>query len=332
VGGTGADTLDGGTGIDTAWYDEEDVAVTVNLATGVGGKTAAGGDPDTNSNGIADAEEDTLSNIEDVVGSSFNDSITGDANANGLYGEAGDDTLIGGLGADTLDGGTGTDTASYLNASSAVVLHLAWAQGNTGEAAGDTYTSIENLQGSAYNDYLSGDSTNNTLYGEGGDDVLNGGLGADTLVGGSGNDYASYVNTSAAITVDLSNTANNTGEAVGDTYSSIESLQGSAHNDTLTGDSGNNSFWAEAGDDTIYGKAGNDTLLAKAGDDILDGGLGADVLDGGTGTNTAHYGWATAGVTADLATAANNLGEAAGDSYISIENFAGLRLQRHPDR
>ena len=60
----------------------------------------------------------TLAGIEDVVGSSFGNSITGNGVANTLdggagndflFGLAGDDTLIGGAGNDTLDGGSNDD-------------------------------------------------------------------------------------------------------------------------------------------------------------------------------------------------------------------------------
>jgi Ca2+-binding RTX toxin-like protein len=56
---------------------------------------------------------DSLSGVENLVGSAFNDQLTGDAAANSLNGGAGNDTLVGGLGQDTLVGGAGSDTADY---------------------------------------------------------------------------------------------------------------------------------------------------------------------------------------------------------------------------
>ena len=61
----------------------------------------------------ADADGDVLTEIENVTGSVFNDTLTGNDVDNTLRAEAGDDLLTGGLGNDTLDGGLGTDTASY---------------------------------------------------------------------------------------------------------------------------------------------------------------------------------------------------------------------------
>lgn len=79
-GGGGADVIDGGDGIDTASYSTSTAAVTVNLATGV------------NSGG--DAAGDTLSGIENVTGSAYNDTLTGNAGDNVLTGGAGSDTVV----------------------------------------------------------------------------------------------------------------------------------------------------------------------------------------------------------------------------------------------
>ena len=78
IGGAGADTLDGGGG-DTASYTTSSVGVAVSLATG----TASGGD----------AQGDRLSNIENLTGSNFNDTLEGNASNNTLAGGAGDDTV-----------------------------------------------------------------------------------------------------------------------------------------------------------------------------------------------------------------------------------------------
>jgi Ca2+-binding RTX toxin-like protein len=96
-GGAGNDTLDGGTGNDTATYQDAADGVTVSLAI-----TTA---QDTHSVGL-----DTLVSIENLTGTAFDDTLTGDAGANLLSGATGNDTLEGGAGNDMLDGGDGTDT------------------------------------------------------------------------------------------------------------------------------------------------------------------------------------------------------------------------------
>ncbi|HWX51503.1 MAG TPA: calcium-binding protein [Roseomonas sp.] len=98
VGSPGADVLDGGPGTDTADYSGSPAAVTVDLTAGTG----SGGD----------AEGDTLTSVEIVIGSNFDDTLTGKAGADSsLFGGGGNDTLIVMPGNEFVDGGSGTDTA-----------------------------------------------------------------------------------------------------------------------------------------------------------------------------------------------------------------------------
>ncbi|OWJ64332.1 calcium-binding protein [Inquilinus limosus] len=196
TGAAGADRLEGGDGTDTALYTESTVGVRVDLGLGTGhGGTAEG---------------DTLAGIESVVGTSHDDALAGDGNANGLWGglgsdtlaggagndalkgEAGNDVLTGGLGADTLVGGDGNDTASYQDSQLGVTVDLGTGQNRFGEAQGDILSGIENLTGSAMGDRLTGDNGANGLSGGGGNDLLTGSGGADTLIGGAGADIFAY--------------------------------------------------------------------------------------------------------------------------------------------
>ncbi|WP_085695470.1 retention module-containing protein [Pseudomonas sp. B40(2017)] len=112
--GPGNDLLDGGTGIDTASYAHATAGVTVNLGL-LGAQNTIG------------AGTDTLTGIENLVGSNFNDTLTGDNNNNVingglgndiLNGGGGDDLLIGGMGNNTLTGGPGADTFQWLKGNS----------------------------------------------------------------------------------------------------------------------------------------------------------------------------------------------------------------------
>ena len=112
--GPGNDMLDGGTGIDTVSYAHATAGVTVNLGL-LGAQNTLG------------AGTDTLTGIENLVGSNFNDTLTGDNNNNVingglgndiLNGGGGDDLLIGGMGNNTLTGGPGADTFQYLKGNS----------------------------------------------------------------------------------------------------------------------------------------------------------------------------------------------------------------------
>ena len=180
-----------------------------------------------------------LTSVENIIGSTFGDSLNGDAEANRLSGGAGNDQLAGYDGADTLDGGGGTDWVVYADGpgTSGVVVDLSIGQGLAGSASGDTLISIENVNGSFANDILTGSAGANALNGREGDDLLRGGGGADTLVGsdyGEGVDTASYYTSAAGVTVNLSTGKGTGGDAQGDVLSSIEAVNGSQFNETLT--------------------------------------------------------------------------------------------------
>ena len=114
--------------------------------------------------------------IERYVAGSGDDNVTGNTADNVLEGRDGDDTLMGGAGNDTLIGGpgadalggdAGSDTASYARSSTAVTVNLLDGTASGGDAEGDTFTSIENLSGSAFDDTLIGDTADNVLKGRG---------------------------------------------------------------------------------------------------------------------------------------------------------------------
>ncbi|MGO4724063.1 hypothetical protein AB4112_11860, partial [Inquilinus sp. 2KB_23] len=307
-GGGGADHLVGGDGLlDVASYSDSTAAVTVDLSLGTG----HGGD----------AEGDTLSGIEGLDGSAFDDSLIGDGGANLLAGEMGDDGLVGGAGDDTLigdsdlsadngndvlaggagadrlygdfpggSGDTGIDTADYSASAAGVTVDLISGTGHGGDAEGDTLFQIDNLVGSAFADHLTGDANANGLSGGAGNDTLRGGAGADALDGGDGSDFANYQGSATAVTVDLQAHTVSGGDAQGDTLTSIENLYGSSNDDHLTGDNGRNVIGGENGNDVLVGNGGDDAMNGEAGGDSLDGGDGNDRLVGGAGIDTIHGG------------------------------------------
>lgn len=163
VGGLGADTIYGGAGNDTVSYIGSDgiAGVTVNLATDVIGSSGASG-------AGSEAVGDTFDSIENVVGSQFADTITGNDADNVLKGNRGDDLLSGGagsgvtygIGADVLLGDDGNDT---LN-------------GGVGD---------DNLDGGTGNDLLDGGGDRDTLAGGDGNDILRGDGVDGAAVGGN---------------------------------------------------------------------------------------------------------------------------------------------------
>jgi serralysin len=151
-----------------------------------------------------------------------------------------------------------------------------------------TGNEIDNvLSGGAGNDTLKGAGGNDTLNGDDGNDTLKGGGGSDALNGGAGTDTADYA-FAGAVDVNLA-TGVGGGDAAGDTYNSIENVNGSGNNDTITGDGSDNVLNGNAGNDTLIGGGGSDTLNGGDGSDTLNGGSGFDTISGGAGNDTIQH-------------------------------------------
>lgn len=280
VGGTGKDTLDGSAGTDTANYSERTRSVAVVLA---GASNAT-----VKINGTA---EDTLRNVENIIGGLDNDTLSGDSLANLLRGGAGDDTLRGGGAADLLDGGDGSDAADYGDRIDAVRVTLKGSSNATVLVGGvneDTVRGIENVIGGSAADQLTGDGSVNRLVGGSGDDALRGGDGRDTLDGGQGIDTADYRDKSGDVTITLrgaSSASAFVGGVAEDSVRSVENLIGGSGQDSLTGDGLANLLDGGGANDQLDGDAGNDTLIGGTGADELAGGAGNDSLTGGGGVD-----------------------------------------------
>jgi Ca2+-binding RTX toxin-like protein len=249
TGNQGTDILNGQGNFDYAAYWNSSVGLAVSLAN-----------PASNT---GEAAGDSFFSIEGLIGSNLADTLVGDGNHN---------WLVGGPGADALDGQGGIDYAAYWTAATGLIASLANPASNTGDAAGDTYSSIEGLVGSGFNDTLIGNSDDNTLAG---------GPGGDVLIGGSGFDYANYdINGPNGVTASLLNPASNTGDAAGDSYSSIEGLIGTAFADSLTGDGNENDLQGHGGGDRLDGQGANDSLTGGNGADtfVYANGYGADIV------------------------------------------------------
>ncbi len=278
------DWLDGGAGADTLIGGfGSDTASYEGSSAGVRVDLALG----TGLNG--DAEGDTLANIENLNGSAQRDIFLGDGGDNVFTGKGGDDLLWARAGDDWLYGGAGDDQ----------------------------------LVGNEGNDRLYGGVGDDRLEGRQDDDWLEGGAGADTLIGGFGSDTASYEGSSAGVQVDLSSGTGTGGDAEGDTFTNIENLTGSDHQDLLSGDDNVNILVGGGDNDTLWGGGGNDALDGGSGDDTLTGGAGADTLDGGSGLDTASYEGSAIGVRADLGLGSGLKGDAEGDTLAGIENLIG---------
>ena len=315
IGGKGNDVIDGRGGWDRAHYGSSSSPVVVNLANNLASND---GNLISGSGLTAVYGMDTLLNIEEVRGSEFGDSLTGDRWANTLEGRGGDDSLVGGDGADKLYGGSGNDTLdggvqairpdtananndydwAIYDAESSPVLVALGADGTSGSAKGlsigtDVLVNIERVVGTKFADMISGSNraVNEILRGNGGDDTLSGGASTGTDLGLNLVDYWAAP---GSVTVNLAQ-GRSWGADGNDVLSGFMGILGSAYDDLLIGDSAENYFEAYGGNDT---------------------------LDGGAGADRASYSGEVASVRIDLALgkAFTSLGV---DTLIAIENLRG---------
>jgi Ca2+-binding RTX toxin-like protein len=325
-GGGGNDILHGGPGSDGASYVDALAGVRVTLT----GRSAS-----CNGAVACGIGADVLDGIENARGSSFNDALIGDANANALAGDrgndvidsaGGDDTVQGNGGADELTGGEGSDSVSYADAQAGVGVSLTSGEGYCAVAGcgigGDVLDGFEGVYGSPYGDAITGDDGANSIFGLGGADDISAMAGDDIVVGGSGDDsmdggdnqvdttqgmvddgsldVALFADSPVGVTANLA-----TGVATGDgsdDLSNFEGLAGTLHADHLTGDGATN------------------LLVGLAGDDAYAGGSGVDFVGFLTTSNP------NLGVSANLA-----LGQASGEGDDSITGIEGLLGTDLPD-
>jgi len=315
---------------------EAGYAVGTAFHTGDGHKTVIGG------------------SLDDIImGGSGSDTIDGGAGNDTLSGGAGDDMITGGLGNDLIDGGAGID-AYVLTTATTVSL----ADGIAFDAQGgvDRLIDIEQVYGSAFNDFIIGNDGDNTLAGGAGDDRIDAGGGNDIVIAGTGRDildggaginrvdYSSFAN---GVVVFLEPEGGHTQKSffpddiTSDALRNFRDVVGTNFNDRITGDAQDNSLFGGGGDDFLIGGAGNDRLDGGAGSDLLFGEAGDDELfsdvahnrlDGGDGIDTANYSSVVAGLEINLfggfagfppIKTVYTSSEILPDTLISIENIVG---------
>lgn len=277
------DWYDGQGGSDTASFERFTTAVSFDLAARAGWSWApdaryGGANYGSWNDGFSSIENITLSNQADFVwGDEIANVLRGLAGDDILHGKEGDDTLEGGAGADQLFGESGADTASYRHSKSAVWVDLTGTppsgggapvpEAFGGDAEGDTFSSVENLSGSAFADTLKGDANANRLTGLKGDDWFVATAGADIFDGGEGFDTLDYSEMTSAAGVDLQG-GSFWYSAAGQSAISIEHLVGTAYNDSLNGTSADETFTGGKGNDYLNGRGGTDTYVFNLGDGV----------------------------------------------------------------
>ena len=307
----GTNQLWGGTGSDTASYAGTTGAVHADLAA---------------QNAYVDGVlVDQMNSIENLIGGSGDDVLTGDAGGNVLAGKLGNDTYVIGAGDTIVEAaGEGTDTVRAsidytlgVNVENLVLIGTANLSGT----------------GNGLANALTGNAGHNLLDGGAGTDTMAGGLGDDTYVVGSVSDLVIEAagegtdtvlsSITYALTANVENLTLTGADAINGTGNALDNwLTGNAAANTLSGGLGNDTYVTDSLADTIVEAAGEGTdtvrasidytlganlenlvlsgtanligtgnglaniLTGNAGDNLLDGGAGADTMAGGLGNDT----------------------------------------------
>ncbi|MEJ5169259.1 MAG: calcium-binding protein, partial [Arcobacteraceae bacterium] len=313
----GSDYIDGGDGFNTMDYSSVDFGDGGNrVIVDLGLSKALDNGYHLDPSGANTVVEDTLLNIQKVIGTGGDDSLYGSSYANIFVGGAGNDYIDGREGADTIYGTSGNNKLF-------------------GSAGDDT------VYGGTGNDTLSGGADNDILDGTlGGNNTYIGGTGNDTITGGAGIDTLYYAASESGITVTLQPSGTD-GTIVSSTdgtdllkthfevliatnYKDVVDLRLASANSTILAYGGNDTIYSSSGyGDTIYGGDANDVIYANGGNNEYFGGNatldGAGNITGHTssGDDTVNYSLATAGINVDLSVTAN------GSTYNVTDNGFG---------
>ncbi len=312
TGNTLANTLTGGAGNDTYFFDTDLVlgnetlvdssgTDTLNFSNGTVGITMNLGLAGFQTYfGTTQLMLSSATAFENLVGTTGNDSITGNTLANNLTGGAGNDTyffdtdLL--LGNDTLVDSTGTETLNFSNGTVGVTLNLGLAgfqtYFGTTQLMLSSATAFEDVVGTSGNDSLTGNNLVNRLTGGAGDDLLNGGLGDDRYLfdtnfalgsdvlnelPGAGIDALVFTSGGLGVNLNLGLTAlqtlNSRLKLVLGSDGDFEDILGSSGNDDLVGNASANRITPGPGNDIVNGGFGNDRYVFDT-----DMQLGADLL------------------------------------------------------
>ena len=355
-GGAGDDTLLGTSGNDTLWGNDGNNrldgrdgdnfvnygglnaiipthGVVVNLQTGRAANPWDG--------------RDFLLNVQNVVGSPLNDSITGTAANFGTFsvirGMIGDDTLAAPFANTHVE-------ADYSQDIAGVTVNLALDTATDGWGGHDQLISIQVVRGSNFADSITGSALNDIITPGAGNDTVDGGTGIDIVVLNSLKGFTTLTlnpdGSWTAVGLDGTDSLRNVsilrfndGDVVlGGLVTGAVNVEGTAGSDFITrssvssgvlgtvSDGGQTIFGGGGGDDLMQGGAGNDMLLGGNGDDEFIGGAGNDTFIGNGGRDFVGYndfGQGSAGVTVDLITGIATNTAGGQDSLIGIREIQG---------
>lgn len=293
----GNDVIDGGAGTDTAVFANRIGSYSVSLNGSDIVVTGEGTDRVVENVEIFRFADATLSRaqlVAELTPAAFSgnaDSVALSRFGGTFNALGGDDVVTYRGGFVTVDGGAGSDTLDFAGFASAVWVTLGvsgpdgWTLDRANLIGGAwraiaEVSNVENIVGTAYDDFLRGNGSDNTFTYTGGLDTVDGMGGTDTI------DFSRF---GSAVFVDLATrgveawTRDNAGitsgawRAIAD-LAGIETVVGTGYADDLRGDGNANRLVGGGGSDSLNGGAGNDRLDGGAGSDLLTGGTGSDLF------------------------------------------------------
>ena len=327
----GNDTITGN-GNTRLYYTSATGGVSINLHAGT-------------ANGDASIGNDTFTGVYSVMGGNFADvydatnfSGTTLGTYNEFQGFAGNDTIT----------GNGNTQIQYVSATSGVAVDM-----QAGTAVGDasvgqdTFTGVNSVAGSNFNDAIHGDSGDDFLSGFDGNDLLDGRAGNDVLTGGTGADTFVYADGGGVdVITDFNRTEGDLIDVSGVSgifsFADIQSRAISASGSTIIDFGGGNiltlsgvasvqqsdfifssSLNGTPGPDVLLGTSQADAMFGLGGNDRLQGFAGNDQLDGGTGFDRAVYKDASGGISVNLAAGTASGPGVGTDTLVGIEGVVG---------
>lgn len=223
--------------------------------------------------------------VDRLDGQDGDDILFGGSGEDELIGGAGNDYLNGGAGEDRFDGGDGIDRISFYDANATEGVYADLTDGviqNDGFGNTEAFTSIESLGGgTVFNDFIAGDDNDNRLQGTGG-------LG-DVILGRGGDDL---IIIEAATSVDGGDGVDTLRMSSNKTFFIADTVDGYGVSVDLSSgmivDDGFGDSIAIAGIENLEGSEFNDSLTGDAGDNVLSGWFGNDLLFGNDGNDTLN--------------------------------------------
>lgn len=301
----GDDFLDGGPGFDVGDWRSRGESFTFTLT---GFTNTAVGD--------VSGETDTFERLESIFGTDFGDTI----NVNSGF--SGDDGIFVqlrlGAGNDVITNDGADARIEYLRANAGVTVDLGAGTGQStaaGDVAGvglDTFTGVNRVRGSNFDDILLGSNSGSTFQqfeGRAGNDFIDG-------VGGDNNEVR-YSFAPSSIFADLRSGQIVDGYGTIDTVVNIQDVRGSDFADFMIAGDSRAEFRGEDGDDYLVGGEGGDFFQPGRGNDTIIGGGGFDVAD---------YGFENGGqsVTFNLSATTTASGAGTGtDTFTGVEIYRG---------